>query len=85
MPVAHEQMAVAVSLSVWLMSKVATSVSTACANSARAPLRNTSVSRWCCRALCRSGEVNWLHDDERPHVDLAGGEQRPEQHGGSLC
>src|SRR5262245_56916375 len=33
-----------VSLSAWQMSKAATSASTACANSTRAPLRNTSVS-----------------------------------------
>ena len=41
-----------------------------------------------------SGEVNWLIDGPRgerlpaidlAHVDLTGGEQRPEQHGGSLC
>ena len=41
-----------------------------------------------------SGEVNWLIDGpcgerlpaiDLAHVDLTGGEQRPEQHGGSLC
>ena len=40
------------------------------------------------------GEVNWLIDGCRgkrlpavdlTHVDLTGGKQRPEQHGGSLC
>jgi hypothetical protein len=40
------------------------------------------------------GEVNWLIDDpccerlptiDLAHVDLTGGEQRPEQHGGGLC
>src|SRR5437868_15117897 len=40
------------------------------------------------------GEVNWLIDGgcgerlpaiDLAHVDLTGGEQRPEQHGGSLC
>ena len=39
-------------------------------------------------------EVNWLIDGpygerlptiDLAHVDLTGGEQRPEQHGGSLC
>ena len=41
-----------------------------------------------------SGEVNWLIDGpcgerlpaiDLAHADLTGGEQRPEQHGGSLC
>ena len=41
-----------------------------------------------------SGEVNWLIDGpcgerlpaiDLAHVDLTGGEQRPEQHGRSLC
>src|SRR5215208_8444532 len=41
-----------------------------------------------------SGEVNWLIDGpcgerlpaiDLAHVDLTGGEQRPEQQGGSLC
>src|SRR6187200_308973 len=41
-----------------------------------------------------SGEVNWLIDGpcgerlpaiDLAHVELTGGDQRPEQHGGSLC
>ena len=44
--------------------------------------------------IVSGGEVNWLIDcpcNERlpsidlAHVDLTGGEQRPEQHGGSGC
>src|SRR4051812_47504533 len=44
--------------------------------------------------IVSGGEVNWLVDGpccerlpaiDLAHVDLAGGEQRPEQHGGSLC
>jgi hypothetical protein len=44
--------------------------------------------------IVSGGEVNWVVDGpccerlpaiDLAHVDLAGGEQRPEQHGGSLC
>ena len=44
--------------------------------------------------ILSGGEVNWLIDGpcgeglptiDFAHVDLTGGEQRPEQHGGSLC
>ena len=44
--------------------------------------------------IVSGGEVNWLIDCpcgeglpsvDLAHVDLTGGEQRPEQHGGSLC
>ena len=45
-------------------------------------------------AIGLGGEVNWLIDGpcgerlpaiDLAHVDLTGGEQGPEQHGGSLC
>jgi hypothetical protein len=44
--------------------------------------------------ILSGGEVNWLVDGpfgerllsvDLAHVDLTGGEQRREQHGGSLC
>ena len=52
-----------VSLSAWLLSKAATSASTACASSARAPLRKTSVS----------GSVNVPGWNELENVSLGHG------------
>jgi hypothetical protein len=54
-------------------------------------------ARRCLRQINGSGsscEVNWLIDGlcgkglptiDLSHVDLAGGKQRPEQHGGRVC
>jgi hypothetical protein len=46
------------------------------------------------KVIVSGGKVNWLIDGrcgeplpaiDLAHIDLARGEQRPEQHGGSVC